>query len=163
MTVKTSSWLKSISGLILLLFLFAAAIFYVPSKTSELNCAAEVRINVYAGEQESEINGVVHMIFHLPRNGRSYISEYGVVSVGEKRYKVDRNVRLVFSDKKSDSYSEVLREGIDKNMSDTLPDDIAEKMTSSQRVFFFKVDKLREDVWRISDLRRTIFICKKIS
>lgn len=160
MIVKTSSQLKVISGIAILSLLSLVVFFYTSTRVPELSCAADVRINMSSNEPAANISGMVHMVFHLVPGARSYVSEYGVLTIGNDKYKVDRNARLIFGRKQQNGYSEVQREGVDKNKSDTLPDAIAEKMTSSQAVFFFKIDKLRDGIWRISDLRRTIIVCK---
>lgn len=162
MRVKTMSILFIISSIAMLTIVFV--IMRSESTVEELNCSGNVDILMSSSGVQT-LDGDIQITAHIvPVNGRrSYVAEYGKVIYGGKSYIIDRNVRLLFTETKSNGFSEVHREGIDKNQSDTLPDHIAQALLSSQSIFFYRLDKIQNGIWRLSDLRRTIFICKVIS
>ncbi len=157
MSVKTSSRLKWGSLVVLLGSLFIAALLYVPRNASPLDCTSDM--NLELGREDEKIDAKIHLAVHFVPDELSYITEYGVVTYNNQRYIVDRYARLRYSDDSRHSFIEFKREGIDKNSAETLPDTLSEKLTSAQKVFLFKVRKLRDGIWSISDLRRTVLIC----
>ncbi|HED3854287.1 hypothetical protein ACKURH_18470 [Enterobacter soli] len=159
MSVKTSSRLKWGSLVVLLGLLFISALLYVPKNTSVVDCTSD--LNLELGKDDEKIVARIHLVVHFVPNELSYITEYGVVAYNNQRYIVDRYARLRYSDDNRHSFIEFKREGIDKNSAETLPDALSEKLTSAQKVFLFKVRKLRDGIWSISDLRRTVLICAK--
>lgn len=159
MNVKTSSRLKVISIVAVLILLFVGALLYVPQSESDLDCTADINLNMDDGEQK--LDARIHLAVHFVPDARSYITEYGVVNYGDQRYIVDRYVRLRYSDDSNHAFVEFQREGIDKNSSETLPEVLSQKLTSAQKVFFFKVRKLHNEIWSISDLRRTVLVCSE--
>lgn len=159
MNVTISSRLKSVSLGIATLILFFGALFYDPRTRNELDCTADINLNI--GDENDKIKAAIHIVVHFVPNVRSYITEYGTVQAGTMRYVLDRYVRLRYTDSNSQAFVEFEREGIDKNSRETLPESISKRLTSAQKVFFFKVRKLHGKIWSISDLRRTILVCSK--
>lgn len=160
MNVKTTSRLKVISLVAVLILLFVGALLYVPKSKSDLDCTADIHLTMDSDEEK--LDARIHLVVHFVPDARSYITEYGVVNYGDQRYIVDRYVRLRYSDDSNHAFVEFQREGIDKNSGETLPEFLSKKLTSAQKVFFFKVSKLHNEIWSISDLRRTVLVCSKI-
>jgi hypothetical protein len=164
MNVKTLSMVIAISAIFSLFCYFYGDKRFNSSSTEELNCGASVSLKLVSKDDlylKANVQIAIH--FSDEANKKSYVTEYGDVFAGSNQYAIDRNVRLVFLESKKNGYSEVQREGIDRNATDDLPDDIAQKIFSSQTVFFYKIEKLSSNVWRLSDLRRTILICRAIT
>ncbi|MEO3992305.1 hypothetical protein [Pseudocitrobacter cyperus] len=164
MIVRITSIFIVVSLLITLIALAINAMFRSLSVPDELNCSGNVDIRVMHADSEA-LSGDIQVTAHIVpfAKKRSYVSEYGYVVAEGKKYIIDRNVRLLFSETKTNGFSEVHREGTDKNPADTLPDAVAKMLISSQSIFFYKLDKLQDDIWRWSDLRRTILICKVVA
>lgn len=164
MTVRITSIFIAVSILITIIGLAINAMFQSFSVPDELNCSGNVDIRVMQSGNEV-LSGDIQITAHIVpfAKKRSYVSEYGYVVADGKKYIIDRNVRLLFSESKKNGFSEVHREGTDKNPADTMPDAVAKLLISSQSIFFYKLDKLQNDIWRWSDLRRTILICKVVA
>lgn len=161
MNVKTSSRLKVLSLVTVLSLLLAGTISYVLGNKNDLDCNADIDLDMYSGEEK--LNAAIHLVVHFVPNGRSYITEYGVVNYSGQRYIVDRYVRLRYIDDNHHGFVEFQREGIDKNSAETLPEKVSQKLASAQKVFFYKVRKLHNGNWSISDLRRTVLVCSKVN
>ncbi|UWX94199.1 hypothetical protein N2K86_04440 [Enterobacter mori] len=159
MNVKISSRLKQASLVVALIALFIAALMYVPNNKNALDCTADIILEL--GKGDDTIDADIHLVVHFEPEVQSYITEYGVVNYDNKRYIIDRYARLRYSRDDHHSFVEFKREGLDKNSAETLPDALSEKLTSAQKVFLFKVRKLHDDIWSISDLRRTVLVCAK--
>ncbi|MFP5974979.1 hypothetical protein [Enterobacter mori] len=159
MNVKTSSRLKWASFAVLLILVFFGALLYVPTDTRALDCTTDM--NLELGKDNDKIVANIHLVVHFVPDALSYITEYGVVTYNNQRYIVDRYARLRYSGDNTHSFTEFKREGTEKNSSETLPEFLSEKLTSAQKVFLFKVRKLQDEVWSISDLRRTVLVCAK--
>lgn len=159
MNVKIPSRLKLISLALVLILIFVGALMYVPENKNDLDCTADINLDMSSGEEK--LDATIHLVVHFVPNERSYITEYGVVNYGDKRYIVDRYVRLRYADDNRHAYVEFQREGIDKNSAETLPEALSQKLTSAQKVFFFKVRKIGNKIWSISDLRRTVLVCSE--
>ncbi|MGC0850353.1 hypothetical protein [Pantoea agglomerans] len=130
-------------------------------KNDSVHCETDFRFHVNLAYMNLDIMAITHVYFHLVRGDSSYISEYGTVEVNGKKYFLDRNVKLFFSERERNGYHEVRRDGVDKNPQDNVPDEIYEAMSSRQKLLYFRVSDFGDDFWQISDLRRTIVICKK--
>ena len=128
----------------------------------DLDCTATVVIRVAGHEDIENLNGRIMIGLHFTDKGSSYIAEYGILTVGDKSYTLDRNVKVRFNGGDVNGYSELVKERIDKNITDTVPDDVMNRVMSSQSLFHLKIDELQENVFRVRGLRRTLLICTGI-
>ncbi|MFP2693932.1 hypothetical protein ACLETS_23150 [Enterobacter ludwigii] len=154
----------AISLLVVLVFGYITFSHFRENKNPELNCGANTYLQFSLKDGvflQANAQIVIHFVNQVKK--QSYVTEYGDVTFGGDHYVLDRNVRLMFQESNINGFSEVHREGVDKNDTDNLPDSIAKKIFSAQTVYFYKIDKISNEVWRLSDLRRTILVCRVIS
>jgi|GEM_PF-762914 hypothetical protein len=128
----------------------------------DLDCTATVNITSPGNDKIESLNGRMMIGLHFTDKGSSYIAEYGILNVGETSYTLDRNVKVRFNAGDANGYSELIKESIDKNITDTVPDDVMKRVMTSQSLFHLKIDELQENVYRIRGLRRTLLICTGI-
>jgi hypothetical protein len=154
-------FLTAISSIFLTAFIVS---LFVLNKTStrNLDCTATVNIASPGHENVESLSGRMMIGLHFTDKGSSYIAEYGILTVGNKSYTLDRNVKVRFSASDVNGYSELVKESIDKNMTDTVPDDVMKRVMTSQSLFHLKIDELQENVFRIRGLRRTLLVCTGI-
>lgn len=157
MNVRILSILLLISLCVLFSFLFFIRHF-LQSESIFCSGLVDVKIN----NDVNKISGSVFFSAHImPEKGkRGYVSERGYFTVDSHKFTVARHVRLFFNDVNDNGFSEVTIEGIDKSSEDTLPDELYNKLYNSQKVFYYKFEKIQGDLWRWRDLQRTLLICK---
>jgi hypothetical protein len=155
MNVKTIFLMVSTSLIILVL----VGMFFLRNEHeyNDIDCATTIDLSL--NDDGETLTGHVSMVLHFNDSGSSYISEYGEITYNNYHYILDRNVMVKFQTGNRNGYAEVTRENIDKNKTDTVPDDVMEKIMSSQSVFFLKKQKLLDNVYRLKGLRRTALIC----
>jgi len=154
-------FLTAISS-ILLTALFISLYMLNRTPARDLDCSATVNIASPGYDSIEGLTGRMMIGIHFTDNGSSYIAEYGILSVGDKSYTLDRNIKVRFSASDVNGYSELVKESIDKNMTDTVPDDVMKRVMTSQSLFHLKIDELQENVYRIRGLRRTLLVCTGI-
>ena len=58
-------------------------------------------------------------------------------------------------------FYKVTKDEVITNRQDNAPITLVQKLISNQPVYYYKIQKIDDDTWRISDLQRTIFLCGK--
>ncbi|MEH0887039.1 hypothetical protein [Enterobacter sp. UNJFSC 003] len=166
MNAKTTSILTiiNIALSLLLLPLLVVAIHKLVGIYSYLpmNCMSTVHIN-RADEKNAldGINGNIKIVFHITNEGLVTVSEYGTLNYHGKEYLVDRTGNMMMDKDVQNGFHKVTRGKFVSNLQHNAPSELTEKLTSSQPVLHYKIDKLDTETWRISDLQRSIFICRK--
>lgn len=148
---------------ILFLVAISLAIVYFFYKRDDgvLNCDSKMDLKINTND-DRVIVGKLNLTFHLVFGGKGYISEQGIILQNNITYHVDRYVRLSLGKRLADGYINIKRDSVDKNENDDLPDSLTKLLTSNQKEFYFKIeDFFRSDIIKISDLRRTVFVCRK--
>ncbi|EMG7110572.1 hypothetical protein V5J96_001793 [Enterobacter cloacae] len=107
------------------------------------------------------INGNVKIVFHITNDGLVTVSEYGTLNYYGKEYLVDRTGNMTIDTDVQNGFHKVTKGKFLANPQDNAPSVLVEKLTSSQPVLHYKIQKLDTKTWRISDLQRAIFICRK--
>jgi len=135
--------------------------FYHKNEAGDiLICDGNLKLESTAKENVN-IKVEARIAIHFTKHD-SYVSELGTVSVGDKTFHVDRNVKYVFSEKSSTGFYTATRIGVVKNQKDNSPDEVTALLTSAQTVFHYRVRNLNDNIWSLEDLRRTILICKSL-
>lgn len=166
MNAKTSSILTTINIVLCLLMLplLAMGIYklvgvydYLP-----MNCMSTVHINYEdSNNVQQGINGNIKIVFHITNDGLVTVSEYGTLNYYGKEYLVDRTGSMTIDTDVQNEFHKVTKGKFLANPQDNAPSVLVEKLTSSQPVLHYKIQKLDTKTWRISDLQRAIFICRK--
>lgn len=160
--MKTISILKTFSIAINIILLLAIAFIgyklFVIENVFPMNCMSSFYIN--KGEANG-VSGNVKIVFHITENGHIVVNEYGTIKNEGKEYIVDRSGDMTITKNTANGFHKVVRGSFTANKQDTTPAELTEKLTSSQSVFFYKIQKIDEVTWRISDMKRTIFMCRK--
>ncbi|EGQ5293045.1 TPA: hypothetical protein LZ354_001974 [Enterobacter cloacae subsp. cloacae] len=107
------------------------------------------------------INGNIKIVFHITNDGLVTVSEYGTLNYYGKEYLVDRTGNMTIDTDVQNGFHKVTKGKFLANPQDNAPSVLVEKLTSSQPVLHYKIQKLDTKTWRISDLQRAIFICRK--
>ncbi|HAS1030344.1 TPA: hypothetical protein JHK39_003856 [Enterobacter cloacae] len=107
------------------------------------------------------INGNIKIVFHITNDGLVTVSEYGTLNYYGKEYLVDRTGNMTIDTDVQNGFHKVTKGKFLANPQDNAPSMLVEKLTSSQPVLHYKIQKLDTKTWRISDLQRAIFICRK--
>ena len=107
------------------------------------------------------INGNIKIVFHITNDGLVTVSEYGTLNYYGKEYLVDRTGNMTIDTDVQNGFHKVTKGKFLANPQDNAPSLLIEKLTSSQPVLHYKIQKLDTKTWRISDLQRAIFICRK--
>ncbi|EKD5156661.1 hypothetical protein OR235_000145 [Enterobacter cloacae] len=107
------------------------------------------------------INGNIKIVFHITNDGLVTVSEYGMLNYYGKEYLVDRTGNMTIDTDVQNGFHKVTKGKFLANPQDNAPSVLVEKLTSSQPVLHYKIQKLDTKTWRISDLQRAIFICRK--
>ncbi|HAS0824614.1 TPA: hypothetical protein I3317_004453 [Enterobacter cloacae subsp. cloacae] len=107
------------------------------------------------------INGNIKIVFHITNDGLVTVSEYGTLNYYGKEYLVDRTGSMTIDTDVQNGFHKVTKGKFLANPQDNAPSVLVEKLTSSQPVLHYKIQKLDTKTWRISDLQRAIFICRK--
>ncbi|HDC4443305.1 TPA: hypothetical protein O8U43_001468 [Enterobacter cloacae] len=107
------------------------------------------------------INGNIKIVFHITNDGLVTVSEYGTLNYYGKEYLVDRTGNMTIDTNVQNGFHKVTKGKFLANPQDNAPSVLVEKLTSSQPVLHYKIQKLDTKTWRISDLQRAIFICRK--
>ncbi|HCM9621157.1 TPA: hypothetical protein N5N89_003551 [Enterobacter cloacae subsp. cloacae] len=107
------------------------------------------------------INGNIKIVFHITNDGLVTVSEYGTLNYYGKEYLVDRTGNMTIDTDVQNGFHKVTKGKFLANPQDNAPSVLIEKLTSSQPVLHYKIQKLDTKTWRISDLQRAIFICRK--
>ncbi|EMC9752122.1 hypothetical protein WDR88_001827 [Enterobacter cloacae] len=152
-----------ISMLISLPVFFTA--LFLAHKINQPNAiACSGLVNIEIKNNTDNLYGSVFISAHIiPKKGkRSYVSEKGYLFHGSHKFIVNRHVRLLFNEINDNGFSEVSVEGIDKAPDDTMPDSLRNKLYASQKIFYYKFEKIQNNLWRWRDLQRTVFMCKVI-
>ncbi|HAT7654815.1 TPA: hypothetical protein JAX49_005963 [Klebsiella michiganensis] len=111
--------------------------------------------------EKNAISGNVKIVFHITEKGHVVVNEYGTLENEGKEYIVDRSGDMTITKNTENGFHKVVKGNFTANKQDTTPPELTEKLTSSQSVFFYKIQKIDDVTWRISDLQRTIFMCRK--
>lgn len=160
--MKTISILKifsiAVNIVLLLVIAFIGYKLFVIDKYFPMNCMSSFYIN--QGEKNG-ISGNVKIVFHITEKGHVVVNEYGTLENEGKEYIVDRSGDMTITKNTENGFHKVVKGHFTANKQDTTPPELTEKLTSSQSVFFYKIQKIDEVTWRISDLQRTIFMCRK--
>jgi hypothetical protein len=160
--VKIISILKISSLVVNIILLFAVCFIgyklFVIDNYLPMNCMSSFYINKDGG---TDITGNVKIVFHITEKGHVVVNEYGTLENEGQEYIVDRSGDMTISKTTVNGFHRVIKGSFTTNKQDTTPPDLTEKLTSSQSVFFYKIQRIDEDTWRISDLKRTIFMCRK--
>lgn len=164
MNAKTISTLTFINVSISILLL--AAIVICAYRISGYNdylsmrCMSTIHINDDdTNKTTNNVSGDIRIIFHTNDDGQIAINEYGTLKYLGHEYLVDRTSHMVMAKKTQNGFHKVTRGAFITNRQDNVPLALSEKLTSSQKILFYKIQKIEEKTWRISDLQRTIFIC----
>ena len=107
------------------------------------------------------INGNIKIVFHITNDGLVTVSEYGTLNYYGKEYLVDRTGNMTIDTDVQNGFHKVTKGKFLANPQDNAPSLLIEKLTTSQPVLHYKIQKLDTKTWRISDLQRAIFICRK--
>ncbi|HAS1025651.1 TPA: hypothetical protein I3777_003254 [Enterobacter cloacae] len=107
------------------------------------------------------INGNIKIVFHITNDGLVTVSEYGTLNYYGKEYLVDRTGNMTIDTDVQNGFHKVTKGKFLANPQDNAPSVLVQKLTSSQPVLHYKIQKLDTKTWRISDLQRAIFICRK--
>ncbi|MHC9516590.1 hypothetical protein ACWH2Z_22865 [Enterobacter mori] len=151
---------------ILISFPMLLSAFFLVHKINQPNAiACSGLVNIEIKNNTDNIYGSVFISAHIiPKKGkRSYVSESGYFLVGPHKFIVNRHVRLLFNEVNDNGFSEVTVEGIDKASNDTMPDSLRNKLYASQKFFYYKFERIQNNLWRWRDLQRTVFMCKVIA
>lgn len=126
-----------------------------------LNCMAMLYIN--KGENKSMDNKLyaeIKINIHFTNKNEIKVSEYGTIKFRNQEYVTDRFIIMQASNEKNSGYREIKREKIIKNERDNVPTSLSDILTSKQPILYYKFEKMDDLVWKISDLQRTILICR---
>lgn len=127
-----------------------------------MNCMSTVHINYEdSNNVQQGINGNIKIVFHITNDGLVTVSEYGTLNYYGKEYLVDRTGNMTIDTNVQNGFHKVTKGKFLANPQDNAPSVLVEKLTSSQPVLHYKIQKLDTKTWRISDLQRAIFICRK--
>lgn len=165
MNVKTILTLKSTKLTILVFTIIATLLFVIlcliaPSK--DIDCVAEININIHNNDEQVDIDGTVSYFYHFIKKGESHVSEYGSVVYNNKKYILDRTARILATDTKNTNYKEIRKDNIKKNFQDNMPDNVYDIIMSKQKVLFWRIQAFSNDLLQVTDLRRSLMICKKM-
>lgn len=158
MNVKTLSILIqfSIASIFVLLTLFFLFVYkgggYLP-----MQCMSTFYINL---GKNDDITGSIKIVIHNTDDGLMVINEYGALKYNGQEFIVNRSGSMNISKVDKYGFHKVTKGNFVSNPLDTAPAEIIEKLTSRQSVFYYKIQKIDDFTWRISDLQRTIFICR---
>lgn len=144
--------------MLLLAIAFIGYKLFIIEDILPMNCMSSFYIN--KGEA-NDVSGNVKIVFHITGNGHVVVNEYGTIENQGKEYIVDRSGDMTITKNTANGFHKVIRGSFTANKQDTTPAELTEKLTSSQSVFFYKIQKIDEVTWRISDMKRTIFMCRK--
>ena len=127
-----------------------------------MNCMSTVHINYEDSKNVQQgINGNIKIVFHITNDGLVTVSEYGTLNYYGKEYLVDRTGNMTIDTDVQNGFHKVTKGKFLANPQDNAPSVLVEKLTSSQPVLHYNIQKLDTKTWRISDLQRAIFICRK--
>jgi len=127
-----------------------------------MNCMSTVHINYEdSNNVQQGINGNIKIVFHITNDGLVTVSEYGTLNYYGKEYLVDRTGNMTIDTDVQNGFHKVTKGKFLANPQDNAPSVLIEKLTTSQPVLHYKIQKLDPKTWRISDLQRAIFICRK--
>lgn len=137
--------------------------YYKDTQNEAFACSGDVNLEI-----KNDTNYIYGSVFIsasiIPEKGkRSYVLEKGYFLLGQNKFIVNRHVRLLFKETNDNGFSEVTIESIDRAPDDTMPDSLYNKIFESQKLFFYKFEKIQDNIWRWRDLQRTVFMCKVIS
>lgn len=121
-----------------------------------MNCTSTFHINKGV---ENNLTGTVNVVLHITEDGNIAVNEYGNLKYKEEEFIIDRTGHMTMSKSSENGFHKVIKGNFVANPNDTTPPVLIEKLTSSQSVLFYKIHKLDDATWRISDLQKTIFIC----
>lgn len=155
-----SNSIKLVLAGILFSFLAGYAGVNLLTKPKSFRCETDVTVNISSDDRDPAIKGTIHIIIQLFHQAPGYVSEYGVITHGENKYLVDRHASLTMKNNTHKGYVAVSRDRVDKNPKDTLPEAIYNELTSNQKVFYYRITNVRDNIWQIQDPRRTILICR---
>lgn len=123
-----------------------------------MNCMATFHINM---DSNNDIKGNVKVVYHITRNGLVVVNEYGELQYKDNEYIVDRTINMHMSSITENDFYKVTKDEVITNRQDNAPITLVQKLISNQPVYYYKIQKIDDDTWRISDLQRTIFLCGK--
>lgn len=166
MNAKTTSILTIINAVLILLILplLVVGIYKVVGIYNYLpmNCMSTVNINYEDSKNAQKgINGNIKIVFHITNEGLVTVSEYGTLNYFGKEYLVDRTGNMTMDTNVQNGFHKVTKGKFVSNPHDNTPSELTAKLTSSQSVYHYKLHKLDTETWRISDLQRSIFICRR--
>ncbi|MEB7543303.1 hypothetical protein [Enterobacter huaxiensis] len=125
-----------------------------------LVCTSKYHLDLDTQKNGIKIKGEVLQVFRISSEKDGMLSQVGVLDVNDKQYTVNRTTSLRFLEKDSDGYLRTERLAIVKNDNDDLPDAITDLLMSKQKMFYYKVIHIDDNVYSIRDLRRTLMVCR---
>jgi len=125
-----------------------------------LVCTSKYHLDLDTQKNGIKIKGEVLQVFRISSEKDGMLSQVGVLDVNDKQYAVNRTTSLRFLEKDSDGYLRTERLAIVKNDNDDLPDAITDLLMSKQKMFYYKVIHIDDNVYGIRDLRRTLMVCR---
>lgn len=158
--IKIKSTFIYLTSALFLVFI-ACMIFFSMKNSVEINCQSSVSVHVNSDINNIHIKGKIKFSYHLVSGGESHVSQYGVIESNGVHYIIDRIGKVHFTKQGYNDYYELVREGYEKNLQDNTPDQIYDLLISKQKKFQYKMQKYDKDYWQISDIRRTLLLCKK--
>ncbi|EQA1621642.1 hypothetical protein V5K00_RS05750 [Enterobacter asburiae] len=146
-----------------LIITLALTFFFMLNRTkipSALVCTAKNHISLNTQKDGVKIEGEVLLVFRVSSVRDGVFSQVGVLDVNGKNYSVNRSTTLRFSGQDSDGYLRTQRVNVVKNDNDDLPDAITDLLMSKQKVFYYKIMHISDNVYGVRDLRRTLMVCR---
>lgn len=141
----------------------AVIFFFMLNRTtipSALVCTAKNHLSLNTQKDGVNIEGEVLLVFRISSAREGVFSQVGVLDVNGKNYSVNRSTTLKFTGQDSDGYLRTQRVSVVKNDNDDLPDAITDLLMSKQKVFYYKIMHISDNVYGVRDLRRTLMVCR---
>lgn len=141
----------------------AVIFFFMLNRTtipSAIVCTAKNHLSLNTQKDGVNIEGEVLLVFRISSAREGVFSQVGVLDVNGQNYSVNRSTTLKFTGQDSDGYLRTQRVSVVKNDNDDLPDAITDLLMSKQRVFYYKIMHISDNVYGIRDLRRTLMVCR---
>jgi hypothetical protein len=127
---------------------------------SAIVCTAKNHLSLNTQKDGVNIEGEVLLVFRISSARDGVFSQVGVLDVNGQNYSVNRSTTLKFTGQDSDGYLRTQRVSVVKNDNDDLPDAITDLLMSKQKVFYYKIMHISDNVYGVRDLRRTLMVCR---
>ncbi|MGK3187849.1 hypothetical protein ACCW92_09665 [Enterobacter soli] len=141
----------------------AVIFFFMLNRTtipSAIVCTAKNHLSLNTQKDGVNIEGEVLLVFRISSARDGVFSQVGVLDVNGQNYSVNRSTTLKFTGQDSDGYLRTQRVSVVKNDNDDLPDAITDLLMSKQKVFYYKIMHISDNVYGVRDLRRTLMVCR---